>query len=60
MDQFLCYGPESAGAAEAANGIKAAHFDDKSSLGDAVKDSVSKGDVALFKASRGMALESVI
>ena len=60
VDQFLCYGPESAAAAEAANGIKAAHFDDKSSLGAAVKDSVSKGDVALFKASRGMALESVI
>jgi len=60
VDHFLCYGLESAAAAEVANGIKTAHFDDKSSLVQAVKDSVRKGDVALFKASRGMTLESVI
>lgn len=60
VDQFMCYGPESAAAAEAANGIEAEHFDDKDSLAEALKDTVIEGDVALFKASRGMELESVI
>ena len=39
---------------------KCVYFSDKSEIAQALYDEVQKGDVVLFKASRGMALETVI
>jgi UDP-N-acetylmuramoyl-tripeptide--D-alanyl-D-alanine ligase len=61
-DILLCYGPESAyicaGAVE--SGMKkenALHFLDRESLAQQLKKMAQKGDVMLFKGSRGMKME---
>ena len=45
---------------ESANGIEAHHYMDKSSLTKILRENIKSGDIVLFKASRGMALESVL
>ena len=62
-DFLLAYGPMAAQYVQgaAAEGLKEArHFDDKESLAETLLSVLEKGDVVLFKASRGMQLEEVL
>ena len=62
-DFLLAYGPMAAQYVQgaAAEGLKEArHFDDKESLAETLFSVLEKGDVVLFKASRGMQLEEVL
>ncbi len=63
IDILLCYGDLSSYIADEA--VKAGvpevrHFDDKAELARYLCDIAKKGDIVLFKASRGMALEDAI
>ncbi|MEE9166494.1 MAG: UDP-N-acetylmuramoyl-tripeptide--D-alanyl-D-alanine ligase [Candidatus Neomarinimicrobiota bacterium] len=61
IDLLLCYGDESRLTAEAAkSAINARHLHDKHDLVVILKEELDRGDVVLFKGSRGMALETVI
>lgn len=62
-DVLLTYGPMAAQYVQgaAAEGLKEAyHFDDKAALAETLISVLEKGDVVLFKASRGMQLEEVL
>lgn len=61
-DIILCVGAQSKYIARSAsiNGKSAKHFFNPETLIEALKKTVCKGDVILFKASRGMHLENVI
>ena len=59
LDAILCVGPLSAETARGA-GEKARHFADKAALCAALPALIGKGDQVLVKASRGMALETVV
>ena len=62
VDVLLCYGPESARMAEAAEaaGVKAAHVASYREAADALLSQMQPGDALLVKASRGMALEKAL
>jgi UDP-N-acetylmuramoyl-tripeptide--D-alanyl-D-alanine ligase len=58
IDRLLAYGEFSRLAAEAFGG-GGEHFSDKTDLYIRLKELIDKGDLVLFKASRGMSLEEV-
>ena len=62
-DILLCYGPESQKmleGAQAAGMQQAFHYTDKGQLADKLLKIAEKGDVLLFKGSRGMKMEQVL
>lgn len=58
----LCYGPLSQEMADQARvaGVDARWFSDKSGMADVLGSELREGDTVLVKASRGMALETVV
>ena len=63
IDLLLCCGEQTKWTVQSAldGGVTAAiHFDNKLEIADYLKKSTSKGDMILFKASRGIALEEVM
>lgn len=63
IDYLFAYGDNAKYYVEnaKANGVKECYlFDDKADLSDMLSNTAQKGDVVLFKASRGMKLEDVI
>lgn len=63
VDVFMTYGERSVTSAEKARecGLREVYaFTDKKALADKLFGTLKEGDVVLFKASRGMALEDVI
>ncbi|WP_418520957.1 UDP-N-acetylmuramoyl-tripeptide--D-alanyl-D-alanine ligase [Ruminococcus champanellensis] len=61
VDLLFCYGPESRYIAEEAakQGVPVQYFTEKEALTEQLRRSLQPGDAVLFKASRGMQLESV-
>ena len=61
-DKVFVYGENSKTTCETVNkrGATCVYFDDKSKIAQSLYKETKKGDVVLFKASRGMALETVI
>lgn len=62
VDLVLCYGPLSQGLARHAkeSGVDARWFEEKSQLAQCLSQELQAGDSVLVKASRGMALETVV
>jgi UDP-N-acetylmuramoyl-tripeptide--D-alanyl-D-alanine ligase len=63
IDVLLCYGDESKNMEKGAkdfNQKSVIHFDSKDDLNKELVKTVNKGDIVLFKGSRGMALEESI
>ncbi len=62
IHKVWCFGPLSKGMAEEARstGVHAEWFEDKSALTAALAKELQSGDCLLIKASRGMALETVV
>lgn len=58
IDNIFCYGPLSGFIAEAF-GEKALHFDQQGELAGRLLSEIDRGDIVLFKGSRGMALENI-
>ena len=61
VDLLFCCGPESSAIAEEAarQGVPVQHFLEKEALTEQLRHTIQPGDAILFKASRGMQLESV-
>ena len=61
VDLLFCCGPESSALAEEAarQGVPVQHFLEKEALTEQLRHTIQPGDAILFKASRGMQLESV-
>lgn len=63
VDMLLCYGEQAKNIKRGAIiiGMKnVMHFEDKESLASYIKANITRGDVIIYKASRGMRLEEVI
>jgi UDP-N-acetylmuramoyl-tripeptide--D-alanyl-D-alanine ligase len=63
VDLLIAVGPRAAVLADearAAGGKDVRHFEDKAGVAAALREELRRGDHALFKGSRGMALETVI
>ena len=58
IDAVFCHGPLSRHIAESF-GENACHFPDKKEMSHRISNFLKSGDIALFKASRGIALEQV-
>ena len=64
-DLLFAYGPNSSKMLKGAitggmSAIKAAAFEDREKLADVLAQTVSPGDVLLFKGSRGMRMELIL
>lgn len=62
VELLFCFGPLSQGMADAAlaQGVDSRWFEDKGELTAALSSELRRGDFVLVKASRGMALETVV
>lgn len=58
IDDVFCYGPLARVIAES-SGEKAYHFNEQERLAERLLEEIVKGDMVLFKGSRGMALENI-
>ncbi len=58
IDTVFCYGPL-AGLIAESSGEKAYHFDEQEELAERLLREIARGDMVLFKGSRGMALENI-
>lgn len=61
VDRLLCFGTETKATVEAADShIDVRHYSSKNSLSKDLMNMIKKGDVLLFKGSRGMTMETII